>query len=174
MIDPTPNTGSHPTENPPLTSVRSGTYLVCVDKRPESRVALRLACIKAQKRGGAVNILHVVPPSDFQTLSSISEKIREEQRAEASVLLDQLAGEAYDSSGVNVRKLLREGPIGEEILAAAQEDFNVNMLVLGVAPGSGNHGKLLAWLTAQLGGKLLVPLMLVPGNLTDQQLDELS
>ena len=32
---------------------------------------------------------------------------------------------------------------------------------------------LASWLAGQLGGKLLTPLLMVPGNLTDEQLQQL-
>ncbi len=46
-------------------SVRTAKYLVCVDSREESRVALRLACMKANARGNSVGIVHVIAPADF-------------------------------------------------------------------------------------------------------------
>lgn len=155
-------------------SLNQVKFLVCVDESPESLAALHFACIKAKKRGGLVDVLHVLPPADFQTLFSIADKMQEERRQEAENLLQKLADEAHKLTGITISILLREGPVGDEVIAAALEDYDANMLVLGVAPKAANRGKLIAWLASQMGDKLLIPMMLVPGNLTEQQMEELG
>lgn len=149
-------------------------FLVCVDGRAESKVALRLACIKAAKRQGLVDILHVIEPAEAQSLFGVTEKMREERVEEAQLLLNELSHMAEEITLEPPTLLLREGPIGETIVQVAEEDEGVNMLVLGVATSSSSRGKLVAWLSTQLGDKLLMPIMLVPGNLTDQQIVEIS
>lgn len=148
-------------------------YLVCVDEKPESQVALRLACVKAAARGGTINLIHVVPPADFQTLHAVADRMNAERRAEAEALLQRLSAEAFAASGLVPVLILREGAIGEEIIAAALDHHDATMLVLGVGEHSASRGRLTAWLAAQLGSRLLIPLLLVPGNLTDQQLETL-
>ncbi len=153
--------------------IKAPKYLVCVDARAESRVALKLACMKARERKGMVDILHVVSPADFQTLGSVAERMREERRQEGEALLKQLADEASAEHGVTPGMILREGITGDEILAAAMDDHDVIMLVVGISLQSNSRGKLMAWLVGQLGHKLLTPILMVPGNLTDQQLSSL-
>lgn len=148
-------------------------FLVCADGSDASHVALRFACIKAKKRGGLVDILHVVQPADFQSLMGIADRMREEAIQKAEVLLAELSAEAKRLTEIQPNILLREGSIGEEILKAAIDDHGVNMIVLGVTPGA-TRGKLIAWIASQMGEQLLIPIMLVPGNLTDQQIEELS
>jgi nucleotide-binding universal stress UspA family protein len=152
---------------------RGGTYMVCVDERPECRVGMQLACLKAKARGGAVTLLHVVPPADFQTLGAVAERMREEREKEGNDLLEALASDAREQYGMNPRRLLCEGSAGDKIVEMAMNDPAIIMLVLGVAHQHSSRGKLAAWLGGQLGGKLLIPLLMVPGNLTDQQLSTL-
>jgi len=148
-------------------------YLVGVDQRDESRVALRLACMKASARGSQVVMVHVVAPADFQTLGAIADRMREERKREGQLLLSQLAEEAYATYSIKPHTVLREGPTGDEILETALADADVSMIVLGMAEHGSGRGKLAAWLASQLGSKLPIPLLLVPGNLTDQQLHSL-
>ena len=145
-------------------------YLVCVDARDESKVALKLACMKAKERKGMVDMLHVISPADFQTMEAIAERMREERKQEGENLLKKLANEAIAEHGITPGMILREGVTGDEIVSAAMEDHDVIMLVMGIALQSNSRGKLMAWLSSQLGHKLLVPILMVPGNLTDQQL----
>ena len=153
--------------------LKSPKYLVCVDARIESRVALKLACMKAIERKGTVDILHVVSPADFQTLGAIADRMKEERRQEGEALLKQLADEASAEHGITPGMILREGITGDEIVAAAMDDHDIIMLVMGIALQSNSRGKLMAWLASQLGHKLLTPILMVPGNLTDQQLSSL-
>lgn len=154
--------------------MRPSKFLVCINDSDESRVALRFACIKAKKRGGVVDILHVLEPADIQTLFAVADKMREERRQEAEALMKRFSDEAFAISGITPNLILREGQIGAEIVAASLEDVDANMLVLGASPASSNKGRILSGLVGQLGDKLLIPMMLVPGNLTDQQIEELS
>ena len=149
-------------------------YLVCIDGSESSRVALHFACKKAIKHGGAVEMLHVVAPGDMQNIFGVAEKMRAEQRQEADIMVKSLSESAFQYAGVTPAVQIREGQAGEEIINAALADNDVNMLVLGASPESAKRGNLIQWLAGKLGDRLLVPIMLVPGNLTDLQIDELS
>lgn len=148
-------------------------YLVCVDSREESKVCLKLGCMKAKTRGGTVVLLHVVQPADFQTLGAVADRMREERQAEGEQLLKRLLDEAATAYGIAPEMLLREGEIGEEIIAAASADPGIIMVMIGTAHHTSGRGSLAAWLAGQLGSKLLTPLLMVPGNLTDEQLQNL-
>jgi len=157
----------------PAESVRPFKFLVCVDRGPEAKVALRLACLKALRRGGLVAMVHVIPPADFQTIHAVADRMRQERRQEAEHLLQSLADEAYAATGTHPEFILREGKTGDEILAAVMEDHDATMLVIGAAQQNSGRGTLAGWLASQLGSRLLIPLLLVPGNLTDQQIEAL-
>jgi nucleotide-binding universal stress UspA family protein len=147
-------------------------FVVCVDAKKESETALRMACLKALKNSAQIIILHVVEPSENESLFGVSEKIRLEKMNEAQILLDKLALIAEEITQQKPIIMLQEGGIGETIIKTCTNQFEVSLLVLGVANGAG-RGKLIAWLAAQLGEKFLVPILLVP-NLTNQQLLEIN
>lgn len=148
-------------------------YLVCVDNREECRAALKLVCMKALARQGQVDMLHVTPPADFQTLGAVADRMREERRQEGETLLKMLADEAHAMYGVRPTPILREGAIGDEIIATALADANIIMVVIGIAHNHSSRGTLASWLAGQLGNKFPIPLLMVPGTLTDQQLSNL-
>ena len=152
---------------------RAVKYLVCVDHREESRIALRLACMKAKARGYRIDLLHVINPADFQTLGGIADRIREEQMTEAQDLLNTLSDDVRQHYGITPGIILREGNTGDEIVSVALSDPDTIMIYLGIAQQSSSRGKLAAWLAGQLGSKLFIPLLMVPGNLTDEQLQTL-
>ncbi len=150
--------------------VKPPKYLVCVDSRDECLAALRLGCMKALARAGSVDMLYVTPPADFQTLGAIADRMRDERKREGEELLTRLAIQCEEQVGIRPALHLREGAVGEEIIAAAVSDPDVIMVVIGVAHAPGARGSLASWLASQLGNKLPIPLLMVPGNLTQQQL----
>ena len=158
----------------PAPVLRPAKYLVCVDDTDASAVAVRFACMKAHKRGGQVLALHVVEPADFQSLLAVADKMREDLHQHAQEVLDKIVASVADLEGLALETLIREGKVEEEILTVATSDPDINMLVFGVEPDPARRGRRAAKLIAQLGDDLLVPMMLVPGNLTNQQIRELS
>ena len=129
--------------------------------------------MRAKIRGSGVEMLHVIEPADFQSLSAVAERMKEEQQREAEALMQELAALAYRDSGILPGSIIRSGQVGEEIINATKENPDISMLVLGVAHESSGRGKLSNFLISQLGVKLLLPVLMVPGNLTDQQLAQL-
>lgn len=150
------------------------TFLVCVNDDAHSRVAARFAALRARNSEGRVAILHILPPPEFEHWVAVQDLMREERREEADKLLRDIAGEVQREVGVEPLLHLREGRIGEEILRLVDEDPTIDLLVVGAAPPSKPHGKLISWLAGQLAGNLHIPLVVVPGNLTDKQLEDLT
>ncbi len=151
-----------------------GKYLVYVDGSESSQVALNFACKKAERSGGVVEILHIIPPADMQNLFGVAEKMREERWQEGEVLVKSMVDSATKYAGIIPAVQIREGRVREEIINATLRDNTVSMLVIGTSTESAERVELINWLTGKLGDRLLVPMMIVPGNLTDLQIDELS
>jgi hypothetical protein len=63
---------------------------------------------------------------------------------------------------------------GDEILGHIAENDAINLLVVGAAPPDQGRGSLISWLAGQLAGQLNIPLVVVPGSLSDQQLQDLT
>jgi nucleotide-binding universal stress UspA family protein len=148
--------------------------LVVVSDNQESEAALRFACLRAKKRRAQVSLLHVIEPSDLAGLFSVFEVAQHEQETNAQALLQQLTTLAESISGITPTPLLKEGHLGEEIVKATLENGEIVLVVLGVTHGSPQGQKLLAWLTGKIGQELLVPIILVPSNLTDEQIENLA
>lgn len=166
-------TGLHPVPDP-VPGTERFKFLVCVDGSPQSRAALRFAALRARNTGGLLALLHINEPIDCREWISIATAMEEEQRAEAELLLHDLAGEVNALTGLLPEIQMRRGPIGSEILRAIREDGDIHALVVGAAPSSQRRGQLISWLASELAGSLDIPLVVVPGNLTPRQIDRLA
>ena len=149
-------------------------YLVCVDSGPHSRVAVRFACLRAKNTKGYVVLLNVIEPAEFQHWMAVENVMQNERRDEVEHLLQDLAAEVNEWAGVMPVLSVREGRIGDEILAAIEEDPSIDFLVIGAAPPTEKRGTLISWLAGQISDSLAIPLVIVPGNLSDEQLANLT
>jgi nucleotide-binding universal stress UspA family protein len=150
-------------------------YLVCVNSEKYSEVALHFACNLAVKHNGSVILLHVIEPGDYQTVGAIADTMRQEKFQEAEDLLKRLAAKMKKWADIMPVLVVREGLIENEIISLVEEDRGINMLVVGTAPEKTYlKSKVLPPLVASLGSKLLIPMLIVPGNLTTKQIDELT
>ena len=149
-------------------------FLVVVDDSEEMSVALRFAARRAEHTGGRVALLHVIEPADFQHWMSVGDLMREEARSEGEQLLQKLAAEVNDLTGTLPVLYVREGSRREALMTLIDEEPSISILVLGANVGPRGPGPLVSNLTGKLIGKLRVPVTIVPGNLSDEEIDSIS
>jgi nucleotide-binding universal stress UspA family protein len=147
---------------------------VVVDNTEELHVALRFASLRAKKTGGRVALLYVVEPADFQHWMAVEDLMREEGRQEAEAVLQKYSAEVQEWSGKTPVFYLREGKLRDELLKLIDEDQSISVLVLGAATGTEGPGPLISSLAGKMTSDLRVPLTIVPGYLTDEQLESLT
>ena len=149
------------------------TYLVVVDDSAESRVALRFAARRAAKTKGSIEVLGIVEPQDFVQFGGVQAAIEEEQRLRIEGVVSSAIGEILDESGIQAKIIIRQGEAVRTVRDFIGEREDVAALVLGAAP-NGNPGPLVADFTGNDAGLLPCPVMIIPGSLTDERLEQLS
>ena len=149
-------------------------FLVVVDDTEEMKVALRYACRRAQATHGRVALLYVMEDSEFQHWMAVGDLMRDEARSEGEQLLQRLAAEVNDLTGTLPILYVREGGRRDELFKLIDEEPSVSILVLGANTGQRGPGPLVAALTGKFVGKLRIPVTIVPGNLADQDIDNIS
>ncbi|OIR07965.1 universal stress protein family protein [mine drainage metagenome] len=150
------------------------TFLVVVDDTEEMRAALRYACRRARNTGGRVALLRVLEPSEMRHYAAIGDLIRDEARAAAESLLEKLAAEIGETSGEMPAFHVREGLARDELLGLINEDPSISILVLAAGTGKDGPGPLVSALTGKYVNKLRVPVTIVPGTLSDADIDALT
>src|SRR4051812_35775699 len=149
------------------------TYLVVVDDSAESRVALLFAARRAAKTGGKVEVLGIVEPQDFVQFGGVQAAIEEEQRLRIEGVVSAAIGEILDESGIEANIIIQQGEAVRAVRDYVGERAEVAALVLGAAP-NGNPGPLVANFSGNDAGKLPCPVMLIPGTLSEERLEQLS
>jgi nucleotide-binding universal stress UspA family protein len=149
-------------------------FLVVVDDTPELKLAIRYACLRAKKTGGRVAMLHVTAPEDMQEWIGVSRLIREESRQQAEALMQKMAAEVQKLSGAMPVLYFREGDRREEVMALIDEEPSISILVLGASTGPKGPGPLVQAMTSKYVGKLRLPITIVPGNLSNDDVDHIA
>ena len=150
-------------------------FLVVVDNTPEMQVALRFASLRAKRTGGRVGLLRVVRKADFQHWAAIGNLMREEARDEAEQLLQEHAATVTELTGGEMPILyIKEGDTKSALLQLIDEDSQIRILVLAAATGKRGPGPLITFLMKKIIGKLRIPVTIVPGGLTNDQIDTLT
>ena len=151
-------------------------FLVVVDDTPEFDSALRFAARRARSTGGRVVLLRAIPPSAFEHWSGVREEIERQQREEAEALLSRFGEKAADLSGSAPVFLVEEAETRDAIIKAVDADPDIKIMVLAAAVGARGPGPLVAAIAkegAGVGGRRL-PVTVVPGDLTDEEVEDLA
>ena len=149
------------------------TYLVVVDDSAESRVALRFAARRAAKTNGRIEVLGIVEPQDFVQWGGVEKAIEEEQRLRIEGVVSAAVGEILDESGLEANIFIRQGEVVKSVRDYIAGRDEIAALVLGAAP-SGSPGPLVVNFTGHDAGQLPCPVMIIPGSLDDERLEQLS
>jgi nucleotide-binding universal stress UspA family protein len=149
-------------------------FLVVVDETAEHRVAVHYAARRAAHTGGRVALLRVVEPVEVQHWISVQELAEEERREAAEQLLQQLCDEVAPIAGTMPVVYIREGRAPDELIALINEDPSISILVLAAGTGQAGPGPLIAYLTGKQAARLRIPITIVPGGLSLEQIDALS
>lgn len=146
-------------------------FLVVVDSTPECMNALRFAARRAARSGGGVVMLYVITPDEFQHWMGVAEAMRRDKRDEAEARLSGLADEVHVLAGVMPEFAIREGEAVDEVLAHIAEDNEIGVLVLGADDKADTPGPLVSALVGKRGGRMPVPVTVVPGSLSMERID---
>jgi len=146
-------------------------FLVVIDKTRESAVALRFATRRAQNTGGRVCLMCAAQPPDFQQWRGVEEIMRDEAYADAEALLHDAAKVVNDLSGIIPELVILYGATTECLVQLLKDDKDISILVLASGTAKEGPGPLVAMFGA---GVQAIPVTIVPGNFTNEQIDALA
>lgn len=155
-------------------AIRRRKFLVVVDETPEGRVAMRYAARRAEHTGGVVSLVFIVNPPDTQHWAGVEELMREEAEAEAEAALYEAAKFVYDVGDLISEVVLLEGKKKDAILALIKDDPAISILVLAAGSGREGPGPLVTAAAGSASGAFPIPVTIVPGGLTDAQIDAVA
>lgn len=149
-------------------------FLVVVDDTVECHRALRYASRRALHTGGQLTLLRVISPADFQHWLGVEQVMREEAETEARRVLEKLAGEVEAAIGQAPELVIREGQPAQEVVHLIEEDGDIALLILGAGTEAEGPGPLVSLFAGAAAGTFPIPITIVPGDLTDEEIEALA
>jgi nucleotide-binding universal stress UspA family protein len=149
-------------------------FLVVIDDTPECMVALSYAARRAQHTSGAVVLLFVIEPEAPQGFAGVEDIMRAEALEQAQTTLAKFAARVRDVANLDPELVIREGKRAEEVRNLIESDEDIAILVLAAGQGSEGPGPLVTAIAARGSGTFPVPITIVPGGLTEEQLDAIA
>ena len=173
--DPQPISPGEASEQPPEKPKTDfgRTFLCVVDELEELHQALRYACRRAKQTGGRVALLYVIEPAEFQHWMAVGNLMEEERREQAEEMLQVVSSVVQKLSGSIPVVYIREGKLTEQLEELLASEGELSVLVLGAAVGSEGPGRLISHALKRIG-KLSIPITIVPGGLSDEEIDAIS
>ncbi|WP_116134920.1 universal stress protein [Tropicimonas sp. IMCC34043] len=148
-------------------------FLVVLDDSRECLNAMRYAAMRAAKTGGGVEILAIIPPDEFQHWIGVSDIMRAEARERIEAHFQVFAKWMRDRQGVDPHLVIREGEPVPELMTQIRDDKEIGILVLGAGTGKSGPGPLVSQLS-KTAGTLPIPITVVPGSLSKEQLEAIT
>ena len=145
-------------------------FLVLLDDSPEMLNAIRYAAIRAAKTGGGVEMLAVIDNEDFQHFLGVADVMRAEAREKIEAHFQIFKDRMEKREGLTPTLAIREGDKIEAVLAHIRSDPQISVLVLGSGTEKGGPGELVTALTGRRIAEMRVPITIVPGTMTKEEI----
>ena len=104
---------------------------------------------------------------------AVGHLMAEERREQAEEMLQVVSSVVQKLSGTTPVVFIREGKLTEQLMQLLESEPDLSVLVLGASTGADGLGRVIAYVMKRLG-RLPIPLTIVPGGLSDEQIDAIS
>jgi nucleotide-binding universal stress UspA family protein len=149
-------------------------YLIVIDDTEECDRAVYWAARRAARTKSGVVMLRVIETEGRnQQWLGVADIMRQEATDAANISLDKFSGRANGIAGITPERVIREGIVSEEILRLIDEDADIGILVLAAGTGKDGPGPLVSNI-GKIAGSFPIPVAIVPGHLSDDDLDAMS
>jgi nucleotide-binding universal stress UspA family protein len=148
--------------------------MAVIDETPECAQAVRFAARRAQRIGGGVLLLAVARKPDAEAWLAVGDVMAAEALDKAESQLDDAASQVRSLTGLEPERVARIGAVADEIISLVGEDEDIAVLVLAASAGKDGPGPLVSTLAAKMPADFPIPLAIVPGHLSEADLDALA
>lgn len=148
-------------------------FMVVIDGSPEAGRAVHFAARRTARTGASLIMLGVVTMAETFEFLGVGDAMREEAEEEVTRLLAAAADHAKESAGVTPEQVVLEGEKADCIRTLIERDQDISFLVLAASTDSAGPGPLVSGV-ASSSQSFPVPIVIVPGDLTDDEIDALA
>ena len=147
-------------------------FLVVADETSEMHQAIYYASRRAATANGEVAIFRCIEPPEGQLWGGVTKIMEAEAEKLSKELLINLSNYCIELGTPKPKTYLKKGNTSNELIKLINSESLITVLVLGASTETGNPGPLINFVI-NASNECRVPITIVPGNLTDQQIDNL-
>ncbi len=149
-------------------------YLVVIDETEECDRAVYWAAKRAGRTKSQLVMLRVIDTGEHnQQWLGVADIMKAEALEAANGAFDKFAARVKDISNITPDRVIREGDPAEEIVRLIDEDTDIGILVLAAGIANEGPGPLVSSLINS-AGSFPIPVAIVPGHLSDEDIDASS
>jgi nucleotide-binding universal stress UspA family protein len=149
-------------------------YLVVIDDTEECDRAVYWAAKRAGRTKSQIVMLRVVETAERnQQWLGVADLMQAEALEAANAVLDKFSARIKKIARLTPERVIREGAAAEQINKLIDEDADIGILVLAAGIGAEGPGPLVTNL-AKTAGQFPIPVAIVPGHLSDDDIDASS
>ena len=149
-------------------------FLVVVDDSAECHCAVHFAARRASRVGAGLVMLAVTETGDFQHWMGVGDVMKAEAEDKARAQLERFAQVVRRVAGIEPEQVVASGGKAEQIFALIEADQDISFLALAAGTGSEGPGPLVSLLAGKQAGSFPVPVVIVPGSLSEAEIDALA
>jgi len=142
-------------------------FLVVIDETEECDRALTFAAFRVKRTGGTVVLMSVIEKPEFIGMG-VEDVLRAEAVEDAERNLDMRLARIREIGDVRTESVIREGNGAEQIEDVIARDKDIAILVLAASKSPDGPGPLVTHFAAR-ANVLPIPLTIVPGRMTDEE-----
>lgn len=146
-------------------------FLVLVSKSAECKVALRFAARRAQHTDGRVCLLAAAAPGGFHEWQGVEEIMQDEAHRDAEAMIFEAAKCVNELTGILPELVIAHGEVADCLFDLIKSDRDISILVLASGTSKDGPGPLIKLFASKVQA---IPVTIVPGNLSEEQVDELA
>lgn len=149
-------------------------YLVVIDDTEECDRAVYWAAKRAGRTKSQLVMLRVIDTGEHnQQWLGVADLMKAEATEAANAAFAKFAARTMDLASITPDRVIREGDPAEEIVKLIDEDTDIGILVLAAGTSNEGPGPLVSTL-AKSAGTFPIPIAIVPGHLSDEDIDASS
>jgi len=149
-------------------------YLVVIDDTEECDRAVYWAAKRAGRTKSQIVMLRVIETAERnQQWLGVADIMKAEAQEAANAVLDKFAERTKQVARIKPDRVIREGDTAAEITKLIEEDADIGILVLAAGTGKEGPGPLVSDI-AKTAGTFPIPVAIVPGHLSDEDLEAMA
>ncbi len=149
-------------------------YLIVIDDSEECDRAIYFAAKRCARISAGLVMLAVTDIEGFDQWLGVGDVMKQEAQDEADKVLETAAARCRELAGLEPERIVANGLKADAIKSLINEDRDIIFLVLAASAGTEGPGPLVSLLAGKAAGTFPVPIVIVPGDLSNEEIDSLA